>query len=75
MLSSFLDFSVMFCLALCLFEGNYQGLLVKNEMKNPQNFMKIASISIFTYGFVCIFMGTFGYLAMGNSLALALSEN
>ena len=44
-------------------------------MKNPENFMKIASISIFTYGFICIFIGTFGYLAMGNTLALALSEN
>jgi amino acid permease len=65
----------MFCLALCLFEGNYQGLLVKNEMKNPENFMKISSISILTYGFICMFMGAFGYLAMGNSLTLSLSEN
>ena len=31
--------------------------------------MRVASMSIFIYGFICIFMGTFGYLAMGNSLA------
>ena len=60
---------------MCLFDGNYHILLVKNEMANPQDFLSVASFSLITYSIFTLLIGIITYMALGSGLLSPITEN
>jgi hypothetical protein len=58
-----------------LFDGNYHILLIKNEMRRPQDFSKIAIPSVATFGGVSLVLGFISYVGMGSKLLSPVTEN
>lgn len=62
-------------IAMTLFDGNYHILLIKNEMRKPQDFSKIAIPSVATFGAISFLLGFLSYIGMGSKLLSPVTEN
>ena len=71
----FWKFCAFVSITMCLFDGNYHILLVKNEMANPKDFLSVASASLITYSIFTFVIGVISYMALGPGLLSPITEN